>query len=124
MKHLRNFRTPSPETYTLSIDALAPISGSYWRVVDAGKTCATSLQSYIREYEWEDPGESPIGWRPVEDDVDFLGGSLDGGGDPRRDSDERDTAYYRKFAGGRAGIWTIRGRPVYGPVLPPEISAD
>ncbi|KAK4900693.1 hypothetical protein LTR27_002409 [Elasticomyces elasticus] len=109
---------PGLISFKIKFDTLAPMLGNYWRVVPALKLCASTLQSFTRAYKWNDPGESPIGWDAREDGIDHLGGPLDGAGDPRRTSDEQDAVYYRRFAGGRAGIGTIGGKPIFGPPRP------
>ncbi|TKA72722.1 hypothetical protein B0A55_05553 [Friedmanniomyces simplex] len=88
------------DTIKIKLDTLAPVLGNYWRVVEAERVLASTLQAFIRMYEWEDPGESPIGWDPRGDGVDHWGGPLDGDDDPRRVSDEQDAGYYHRFAGG------------------------
>ncbi|KAK5709652.1 hypothetical protein LTR17_019588 [Elasticomyces elasticus] len=109
---------PGLTSFKIKFDTLAPMLGNYWRAVLAERLCASTLHAFLRQYRWNDPGESPIGWDAREDGIDHLGGPLDGAGDPRRTSDEQDAVYYRRFAGGRAGIGTIGGKPIFGPPLP------
>ncbi|KAK5709415.1 hypothetical protein LTR17_019814 [Elasticomyces elasticus] len=109
---------PGLTSFKIKFDTLAPMLGNYWRVVPAERVCASTLPGFMRAYRWNDAGESPIGWDAREDGIDHLGGPLDGAGDPRRASDEQDAIYYRRFAGGRAGIGTIGGKPIFGPPRP------
>ncbi|KAK4949111.1 hypothetical protein LTR10_012484 [Elasticomyces elasticus] len=109
---------PGLTSFRIKFDTLAPMLGNYWRVVPAERVCASTLPGFMRAYRWNDPGESPIGWDAREDCIDHLGGPLDGADDPRRTSDEQGAIYYRRFAGGRAGIGTIGGKPIFGPPRP------
>ena len=52
---------------------MAPLVGGYWRTIGAEKMAADILRSRVRLYDWQDELESPIGWHPVEDGINYVG---------------------------------------------------